>query len=197
MPASTRGTTGRIAGRKPKGESGRSPGIGLAAEQGSTLLGVGDRRPWTPAEGKRKLAEKSYALTFKGYRREKYWKGLPEISGIYCVYACKFDPDKETVAIRQLLYIGESDNIRKRIPEEPKKRRDVWAKELLSGEELCVSRAEVRSADRSRVEAALIYHHKPPCNTEYVDNFPFDKTTVTTSGDNAKLSEKFTEERDN
>ena len=67
---------------------------------------------------------------------------------------------------------------------------------LRKGEELCVTRAEVRSADRERVEAALIYHHNPPCNTEYVDYFPFDKTIVTTSGSAAKLSETFTVERD-
>ena len=142
------------------------------------------------------MAEKSYTLDFKGYRREEKWKGLPAISGIYCVYACRYDPDKKTVSIKRLLYIGEAVNVGKRVPEEPEERRDVWAEELRRGEELCVSRAEVGSGDRKRGEAALIYRHKPPCNTKYVDYFPFDKTTVTTSGCNARLSNKFTVERD-
>lgn len=141
------------------------------------------------------MAEKSYALKFTGYLLEKDWEGLPTTSGVYCVYACRYNPDKDTVSIRRLLYIGEAGDVAGRVPEEPEKRRDVWAKQLRRGEELCVSQAGVRSLDRKRVEAALIYRHDPPCNTEYVDYFPFDKTTVTTSGRNAKLSDKFKVER--
>jgi hypothetical protein len=33
---------------------------------------------------------------------------------------------------------------------------------------------------------------KPPCNTEYTDNVPFDTTTVTTSGKNALMQASFT-----
>ncbi len=144
-----------------------------------------------------KLAEKTYDLNFKGYCREVNWKGSPAISGVYCVYACRFDARAKSVSIRQLLYIGESDGIARRVPEHPKKRRDVWARRLRSGEELCVSRAKFESADRERVEAALIYRHKPPCNDEYVNCFPFDETTVATIGDTAKLRGEFTVYRDN
>ena len=141
------------------------------------------------------MAEKSYALKFKGYRREVNWSGLPGMSGIYCVYACKYDPAEKAVSIRRLLYIGESGNVGRRVPEEPEKRRDLWASILRRGEQLCVSRAKVPPADRERVEAALIYHHNPPCNSEYVSYFPFDKTTVTTSGDSAELSREFAVDR--
>ena len=142
------------------------------------------------------MAKKTYDLNFKGYRREVNWKGLPEISGVYCVYACTYNAKTKKVSIRQLLYIGESRNVRKRVPEEPKKRRDVWASKLRNGEVLCVSRAKVGPADRKRVEAAMIYHHEPPCNCEYVGFFPFDETTVTTNGDTAELSREFTVHRD-
>ena len=54
----------------------------------------------------------------------------------------------------------------------------------------------MRYADRKRVEAALTYHHEPPCNIEYVDSFPFDKTNVTTKGETDKLSLDFTVLRD-
>ena len=141
------------------------------------------------------MAEKSYTLKFAGYLLEQDWEGLPAISGIYCVYACRYNSDKDTVSIRRLLYIGEAGDVGRRVPEEPKKRRDVWVKQLGRSEELCVSQAGIRSLDRKRVEAALIYRHDPPCNTEYVDYFPFDRTTITTSGRNAKLSNKFTVER--
>lgn len=61
---------------------------------------------------------------------------------------------------------------------------------------LCYSFTEVvDNNDRARVEAALINKHKPPENTEYVNNFPFDTTTIETSGRNALLSKSFTVKR--
>lgn len=142
------------------------------------------------------MAEKTYDLNFKGYCREVNWKGLPAISGVYCVYACRCDAGAKSVSIRQHLYIGESDGIARRVPENPKKRRDAWACKLQSCEELCVSRAKVESADRKRVEAALIYRHKPRCNDEYVNCCPFDETTVAMIGDTAKLRGESTVYRD-
>ncbi len=38
----------------------------------------------------------------------------------------------------------------------------------------------------------MIHHHKPPCNVEYVNAFPFDTTTVSTIGKNVKLDGYFT-----
>ena len=38
----------------------------------------------------------------------------------------------------------------------------------------------------------MIFKHKPPCNTEYVENFPFDTTTVTTAEKNALMHNVFT-----
>jgi len=37
----------------------------------------------------------------------------------------------------------------------------------------------------------MIFKHKPPCNTEYADNFPFDTTTVVTTGKNALMAANF------
>ena len=138
------------------------------------------------------MAEKNYKLEFAGYFREPNWGNLPAVSGIYCIYACTYNPDKGKWSIKRLLYIGESGNVRERIPEKPQDRRNKWAMELKRGEVLCASCAKVSSADRERVEAAMIYRHKPPCNVEYVDHFPWDKTTVSTSGKNRMLAQRFT-----
>ena len=138
------------------------------------------------------MAEKSYTLEFDGFWREPNWSSLPTASGVYCIYACTHNAQKKTVSIKRLLYIGESDNVRDRVPEEPRDRREKWAKELARGEVLCASCAEVPSADRDRKEAAMIYHHKPPCNVQYIDSFPWDKTTISTSGESAKLTQRFT-----
>jgi hypothetical protein len=38
----------------------------------------------------------------------------------------------------------------------------------------------------------MINHHKPRCNVEYVNDFPFETTTITTSGKNALMTPTFT-----
>jgi hypothetical protein len=90
----------------------------------------------------------------------------------------------------KLLYIGESENIRLRILGHEKK--PIWKEHVRAGYELCYSCGPVNQASRFRVEAAMINHHKPPCNTEYVNEFPFDTTTVSLSGATACLTTYFT-----
>lgn len=139
------------------------------------------------------MAEQSYSLEFDGYWRKPAWTNLPAKSGVYCVYACTHNQARSTVSLKRLLCIGESGNVRDRVPEDPKERRDEWEEELEDGEVLCVSYAPITPAGaRRRAEAAMINHHEPPCNVEYVGYFPFDKTSVTTSGENAKLTTSFT-----
>lgn len=137
------------------------------------------------------MALRSYSLDFDGYWREPNVAGLPAASGIYPVYACTYDAVGQTVSINRLLYIGESGNVRERISNH--ECWPTWKRYLRQGEVICISAALVApEADRQRAEAAMIFHHKPPANTEYVDEFPFDTTTITTSGRNAKLTPKFT-----
>ena len=136
------------------------------------------------------MAEKSFSLDFKGYRREGNISGLPSISGVYCVYVCSYNADKDTVSLKNLIYIGESDDINDRI--NGHERWDDWESHVGSDEELCFSYVEVDSYYRERVEAALIFKHKPEENTEYKDSFPFDTTTIETTGRNEFLKSKFT-----
>ena len=119
--------------------------------------------------------------------------GIPDASGIYCVYACTYNAITDKVSIRELIYVGESDNIWNRISNH--ERLADWKKRLRSNETLCYSFAGVSENDRVRAEAAVIFHHKPPCNTEYRHSFPFDTTTVTTSGRNAMLDSGYTVSR--
>ena len=137
------------------------------------------------------MAAKSYTLDYDGYWRAPNISGLPASSGIYSVYSCVHNVSEKTVTLRRILYIGESENVRTRISNH--ERWDDWVRELKAGEELCFNAALISpAADRERVEAAMIHHHKPPCNVEYVNAFPFDTTTVSTSGKNAKLDRYFT-----
>lgn len=142
------------------------------------------------------MAPKTYSLDFKGYWLKPNIDGLPAQSGIYCVYSCTYDAQNDTVSIKKLIYIGESDNIRKRVKDHEK--WDKWRRELGLGQQLCFSAALIGpQSDRERAEAAMIFKHKPPCNTEYVDSFPYDQATVRTSGRNALLSPEFTVHRTN
>lgn len=133
---------------------------------------------------------KTISLNFQGYWLEAKKNGIPNESGIYCVYTGTPSKDGKTVTLRSLIYVGESDNVRKRLREH--ERLSDWKKYLNHGETLCYSFASVTNEDRKRAEAALIYHHKPPCNTEYKNAFPFEDTTVKTSGKNKFLDSSFT-----
>ncbi|MXX05288.1 MAG: GIY-YIG nuclease family protein [Acidimicrobiia bacterium] len=132
------------------------------------------------------MTAKTYSLDFSGYWRAENAGGLPDHSGIYCVYTCTFNVKQKTVSLRRLLYIGESGDVRSRVSGH--ERWDEWEGKLLVGQELCFSAALISpKSDRERAEAAMINIYKPPCNVEYVDSFPFDKTNIETKGKNALL----------
>lgn len=137
------------------------------------------------------MVAKSYSLEFDGYWREPNIGGLPARSGVYGVYACTHNVSKGTVSLNRLIYIGESENIRSRLASHEK--WPVWRRQLRAGEELCVNAALISpGSDRERSEAAMIHRHKPVCNTEYVNEFPFEQTTITTQGKNALMDRNFT-----
>lgn len=133
---------------------------------------------------------KTISLAFEGYWLEINKSGVPAQSGVYCVYACTYNQNKDTVTLRELVYVGESENVRNRLANH--ERLPDWKKRLTAGETLCYSVAAVSGSDRNRAEAAVIFHHKPPCNTEYKYSFPFESTTIQTSGRNTLLDSSFT-----
>ena len=139
------------------------------------------------------MAEKTFNIEFEGYWREPGIGGVPEESGVYCIYECTYNDSRKTLSIHELIYIGEADNVRNRI--ETHEKKDDWKQHVRNGNELCFSFAPFPSTDRGRVEAALIFRHKPPVNDEYKDSFPFDRTTISISGKTAKLNNHFTVER--
>jgi hypothetical protein len=140
------------------------------------------------------MSTKAYALAFDGYWRAPNVSGLPTKSGIYGVYACVHNTQEKTVSIKRLLYLGEAANMQERVSGH--ERWPDWRQRLNTDEELCFNAALISGeSDRQRAEAAMIFKHKPPCNTTYVDAFPFDATTVTTSGNNALMQASFTVQR--
>jgi hypothetical protein len=136
------------------------------------------------------MSAKNYSLNFDGYWREPNVSGLPAKSGIYGVYGCVYDATAKTVSLNRLLYIGEAGDVQNRVANH--ECWAVWRRQLKQSEVLCVNAALISpDADRQRAEAAMIFKHKPPCNTEYVDSFPFDTTGVVTTGKNALMHASF------
>jgi hypothetical protein len=132
-------------------------------------------------------------LEFVGYWREPNVGGLRQKAGVYCVYACTFNEDqkpKPTVSISKLVYIGEGNDVRARVSGH--ELWPTWKKQLSPGEVICVSAAPVSpETTRHRAEAALIFKHKPPVNSEYKHSFPFDTATISASGTTAELTTSF------
>ena len=133
---------------------------------------------------------KTISLDFKGYRRDVNKGGLEEDAGIYCVYRCVYDKDDGTVDLKELLYIGEADNIHDRLDNH--ERLDDWKAHLKKGEQLCYSRAHIADKKlRLRAEAALIYYHKPCENTQHINDFGYPETEMKLSGDCEFLEKYF------
>ena len=142
----------------------------------------------------KKMAEKTISINFDGYWRDEKKSGIPETSGIYCVYECTYNVQEKTIKkIHKLIYVGESDNANDRIAKHEKYKD--WIKHVRQNNELCFSFGGVGSADRARAEVAIIFKHKPPENTEYKYSFPFDKTTMLLSGETKRLHTNFTVNR--
>lgn len=128
---------------------------------------------------------KTISLNFNGYWHDVNKEDIPAKSGIYLVYVCRYNEPKE------LIYIGEAGDVRDRIAKHEK--RLLWQMEVPDvpiGSELCYSFAGVTNPDRERAEAALIHYHKPTCNEndKYIDSFPFEGTTVESTGARDLLS---------
>ena len=140
------------------------------------------------------MSGKTIELNFKGYWRAQNVGGLPDGPGVYCVYTCVYNARPKTVTLKNLIYIGHSDNIQERVIYH--QQWGEWERQLEWGETLCFSAAVIHDElDRELAEAALIYQHKPSCNTIYRQLFPFDSATVHTKGNNSKLSSNFTVRR--
>lgn len=139
------------------------------------------------------MAEQTYNIEIKGYWRDVNKSNIPNHSGVYFVYESTYNIKDNTVSLHKLIYIGESGDVNDRIANH-EKRKD-WLKHVRTGNELCFSTGHVASANRIRVEAAYIHKHTPPVNSEYTTTFPFDRTTIISTGKTALLNTNFTVNR--
>lgn len=128
-------------------------------------------------------------MNIEGYWLDTQIDDIPDDSGVYFVYEGTFDEVLNIDSIHKLIYIGESAWVRDRIMKH--ERYDDWKKHVRPGNTLCYSFGPVSDHYRRRVEAAYIFRHKPPENDEYRDIFPFDQTTINSSGATDLLDPSF------
>ena len=123
---------------------------------------------------------KSYSLNFNGYWREINKDKVPCKSGIYLVYRCVYNDKSNTVGLKDIIYIGQAENIHNRIANH--NRFSDFNTQLQRGEELCYSVAEVSKSDLDVVENALIFAQKPVLNDQLKDSFNYGAVTVKVDG---------------
>ena len=133
---------------------------------------------------------KEITLNFDGYYKyENVSDGYFAKSGVYCVYAGKYNQTIDKVSLRQLLYIGEGGDVLLRLSNHEK--LSLWKSYLQVGETLWISVAFINSEDRERAEAACIFEHQPICNNQCTKCFNYEDTKIVTSGGNSKLKSDF------
>lgn len=133
--------------------------------------------------------EQTFTQIIEGYYLEKNKGGLPTKSGVYFVYEGEYNQPDNTVSLKKLIYIGESADINTRVGSHEKQKD--WQKQIRAGCTLCYSYTLVDLTNRNRVEAAYIHRHRPPVNTEYVNDYPFDKTIIKSTGKTALIDNFF------
>lgn len=123
---------------------------------------------------------KEYSLNFEGYWREIDKDSVPSQSGVYLVYRCIYNDKSNTVGLKDIIYIGKSENIHDRIANHD--RLSDFNAQLKSGEELCYSVAKVPISDLDIVENALIFAQKPILNNDLKETFNHGAVTVKVDG---------------
>ncbi|MCK5677030.1 MAG: hypothetical protein KAH72_00950 [Flavobacteriaceae bacterium] len=136
------------------------------------------------------MATQTFNINIQGCWRDKNKSGIPKHSGVYFVYVASYNQSDDKVTLHRLIYIGESENVNDRIQNHEK--YNEWKKYVSAGRELCFSTGEVEGNYRERVEAAYVFKHKPPVNTEYKNSFPFDQTIIVSTGMTSYLNTNFT-----
>jgi hypothetical protein len=132
------------------------------------------------------MAEQTIVIHVNGFWRDQQREDLRESPGIFFVYEAAFNESGQTVDLLNLVFIGEADNIRKRILDD--ENRILWNSYIDPSNELVYAYAPVDACFRERVRDAYVITHKPRANQEDGIPFRYDKTTLVSYGKAALLN---------
>ena len=121
-----------------------------------------------------------YSILFEGYWLERNKEDVPARSGVYLVYRGKYNQEKNKVDLNEIIYIGQSVNMRQRIVNHDHIR--LFESSLENGETLCYSCAAIDDADLDIVENALIIAQKPRLNETKQSNLDYSEKRFQVSG---------------
>jgi len=105
---------------------------------------------------------------------------VPAMSGVYMVYRGKYNQEKNSVDLHEIIYIGQSVNMRERIMNHD--HIEAFKGTLNSGETLCYSCASVAENELDIVENALIIAQKPRLNEAKQCNLDYSEKRFQVSG---------------
>lgn len=124
--------------------------------------------------------KRTYNITFKGYKLEENASSMPKYSGIYIAYICKYKVETNKVLLKEIVYIGQAENLNKRITEH-KKLGDLQ-KECIYDETICYAYASVSLNDLDVVENALVFAQKPRLNKQLKNDFKHKRASFIIEG---------------
>lgn len=123
---------------------------------------------------------RTYNIQFEGYWLERNKKDVPAKCGVYMVYRGKYNQEKNSVDLYEIIYIGQSVNMRERIVNHD--HIEAFEDALNYGETLCYSCAAVDEGDLDLVENALIIAQKPCLNETKQSNLDYSEKRFQVSG---------------
>ena len=123
---------------------------------------------------------RTYSIQFAGYWLEQNKKDVPAKSGVYLVYRGRFIQEKNFVELYEILYIGQSVNMRERIAHHD--HIGAFEATLHNGETLCYSCAAIDEKDLDLIENALIIAQKPRLNETKQINLDYSEKRFQVSG---------------
>lgn len=128
----------------------------------------------------KKKIMKHYNINFKGYRLDCKKATLPHCSGIYMVYRCTCDSTRRKVSLKELIYIGQAEDLCERLNNHEKYPQFLETCKI--GEEICYAYANISMDDLDIVENALVFVRKPRLNSELVDSFVHESASFLVEG---------------
>ena len=123
---------------------------------------------------------RTYNIQFEGYWLERNKNDVPAKSGVYLVYRGKYNQRNNSVDLSEIIYIGQSVNMRERIVNHD--HIQSFESVLNFGETLCYSCAAVDKNDLDIVENALIIAQTPRLNDTKQSNLDYSEKRFQVSG---------------
>jgi hypothetical protein len=136
------------------------------------------------------MAEATIVVHINGYWREEYLPESLSHPGIFFVYEAKHNPEENTVDLLSLIYIGKALNIRERI--QSHENIPAWKSFIKKPNELFFASGIVDHHLLGRAKTAYIFGGNPVGNNGHILYFPFDNTTLISTGKTAFIKPTIT-----